>query len=102
MAGRICFSKFFETTTKEKKGEKKGRETRKREGTPPQKKLEKGNFFNFFSSHLEHRDEADIERRNVVAPGGPSGKHGGNQPPGVGPLQGEEARVRADLLGDLA
>jgi hypothetical protein len=78
-------------------------ERREREkGPPPKKKLEKGNFFNFFSSHLEHRDEADIERRNVVAPGGPSGKHGGNQPPGVGPLQGEEARVRADLLGDLA
>ena len=78
-------------------------ERREREkGPPPQKKLEKGIFFNFFSSHLEHRDEADIERRNVIAPGGPSGKHGGNQPPGVGPLQGEEARVRADLLGDLA
>ena len=78
-------------------------ERREREkGPPPQKKTRKGNFFNFFSSHLEHRDEADIERRNVVAPGGPSGKHGGNQPPGVGPLQGEEARGRADLLGDLA
>lgn len=61
-------------------------ERREREkGPPPPEKLEKGNFFNF-SSHLEHRDEADIERRNVVAPGSPSGKHGGNQPPGVGPL----------------